>query len=333
MTGLCASTRPGTIVVPRASTITKPVAGPGASSASVGRIQAIRPSATRTLIPVSRRADRPVARLAPRYRVRRPLGPWTEALGAGAAVPSAGKPTPEGPGGEASGSGPLTETLGLVDAAFPPQAARNAATEAAAVSRRKPRRSTPSWRSRSSITAGYISQQNQPGSAPSSQAKPPRLRRADTLGTVRAMPRRPSIQVGLCAFALALVAAACAPVGPVATSAGGTSPAARPVTPGTHAPPSPAASGAIAPTSSIAPGAIGRTSIDLAASYDVALSLHYGDRRLAATSTMTVTNRSGGPIDRIELEAIAARLGHLALGPVTVDGRRVTPTVADQTIT
>jgi len=48
---------------------------------------------------------------------------------------------------------------------------------------------------------------------------------------------------------------------------------------------------------------------------------------------MTVTNRSSGPIDRIELEAIAARLGHLALGPVTVDGRRVTPTVADQTIT
>ncbi len=48
---------------------------------------------------------------------------------------------------------------------------------------------------------------------------------------------------------------------------------------------------------------------------------------------MTVTNTSGGPIDRIELEAIAARLGHLALGPVTVDGRRVVPTVADQTIT
>ena len=147
------------------------------------------------------------------------------------------------------------------------------------------------------------------------------------------MPRRPSIQVGLCAFALALVAAACAPVGPIATSAGGTSTAARPLDSGTHASPSPAASGAIAPTSSIAPGAIGRTSIDLAATYDVALSLHYGDRRLAATSTMTVTNRSGGPIDRIELEAIAARLGHLALGPVTVDGRRVTPTVADQTIT
>ena len=80
-------------------------------------------------------------------------------------------------------------------------------------------------------------------------------------------------------------------------------------------------------------GSVGRTSIHLTATYDVALSLHYGDRRLAATSTMTVTNRSGGPIDRIELESIAARLGHLALGPVTVDGRRVTPRVADQTIT
>src|ERR1019366_3818425 len=141
MTWLCGSTRPGTIVVPRASTITKPAAGPGSSSASVGRIQAIRPSATRTLIPVSRRADRPVARLAPRYRVRRPLGTWTEALGAGAAVPTAGKPTPDAGGGYASGSGPLTEPLGLVDAPFPPKAARNAAPEAAPVSRRKPRRS------------------------------------------------------------------------------------------------------------------------------------------------------------------------------------------------
>jgi hypothetical protein len=48
---------------------------------------------------------------------------------------------------------------------------------------------------------------------------------------------------------------------------------------------------------------------------------------------MVVTNTSTRPIDRIELEAIAARLGHLALGPVTVDARRVVPTVADQTIT
>jgi hypothetical protein len=147
------------------------------------------------------------------------------------------------------------------------------------------------------------------------------------------MSRRPSIRVGLCAFAFALIAAACAPVGPLATSAGATFTTARPLDSGTPASPSPAGSGVIAPTSSIVPGAIGRTSIDLAATYDVVLSLHYGDRRLAATSTMTVTNRSGGPIDRLELEAIAARLGHLAIGTVTVDGRRVTPTVADQTIT
>ncbi|HEY8867858.1 MAG TPA: hypothetical protein VIM30_00545 [Candidatus Limnocylindrales bacterium] len=147
------------------------------------------------------------------------------------------------------------------------------------------------------------------------------------------MPSRRSIQVGLAAFALALVAASCAPVGPVATPAVRSSTAAQSVGPAAQASLSPAASGAIAPASSIVPGSIGRTSIALAATYDVALSLDYGDRRLAATSTMTVTNTSGGPIDRIELEAIAARLGHLALGPVTVDGRPVVPTVADQTIT
>lgn len=84
--------------------------------------------------------------------------------------------------------------------------------------------------------------------------------------------------------------------------------------------------------SAIVPGSVGRTSIDLVATYDVDLALHYGDRSLAATSTMSVTNASGGPIDRLELNTIAARLGHLALGAVTVDGRQVSPTVRDQTI-
>src|SRR5438105_3303207 len=71
---LCASTRPGTIAAPRASTTVRPSFGPGSSSASVGRIQAIRPSATRTLTCGSSRGERPLAKLASRNKVRRPVG-------------------------------------------------------------------------------------------------------------------------------------------------------------------------------------------------------------------------------------------------------------------
>ncbi len=41
---------------------------------------------------------------------------------------------------------------------------------------------------------------------------------------------------------------------------------------------------------------------------------------------------SGGPIDRIELNTVAARLGGLRIGELTVDGRTARPTIRDQTI-
>jgi hypothetical protein len=82
----------------------------------------------------------------------------------------------------------------------------------------------------------------------------------------------------------------------------------------------------------IIPGTVNRATIALVATYDVRLTLHYGDRRLAAVSTMRITNASGGPIDRLDLNTIAARLGHLVLGSVTVDGHPVAPTASDQTI-
>ena len=153
---LWASMRPGTIVLPRASTIARPAGGPGSSSASVGLIHTIRPCATRTLMPVSRRSDRPVAKLAPRYSVRRPLGAATESLGPsatafelGAAVASgAGEPVPNGPAGSASGSAALADGGGSGVAGASPRATRKAATEADAVSRRKSRRSIRLWRSR-----------------------------------------------------------------------------------------------------------------------------------------------------------------------------------------
>jgi hypothetical protein len=52
----------------------------------------------------------------------------------------------------------------------------------------------------------------------------------------------------------------------------------------------------------------------------------------AVDSTATVTNTSGGPIDRLELNTLVARLGGLQLDAVTVDGRPVSATVDDQTI-
>ena len=94
----------------------------------------------------------------------------------------------------------------------------------------------------------------------------------------------------------------------------------------------PAASGVRAAESAILPGAVDRTSVELTATYDVRLRLSYGAGTLAATSTMTVTNTSGGPIDRLELNTVAARLGRLRISSVSVDGRPVTAAVRDQTV-
>jgi hypothetical protein len=52
----------------------------------------------------------------------------------------------------------------------------------------------------------------------------------------------------------------------------------------------------------------------------------------AVDSTATVTNTSGGPIDRLELNTLVARLGGLQLDAVTVDGRPVPASIDDQTI-
>ncbi len=93
-----------------------------------------------------------------------------------------------------------------------------------------------------------------------------------------------------------------------------------------------AAGAAISTASAIGPGTVGRATIDLAATYDVDLALRYGDRAVRVDSTATITNISGGPIDRIELNTFAARLGGMRLYRVSVDGRTVSARVDDQTI-
>jgi hypothetical protein len=82
----------------------------------------------------------------------------------------------------------------------------------------------------------------------------------------------------------------------------------------------------------ILPGTVNRTSLALAATYDVDLTVHFGDRAIRMDSTATIRNTSDGPIDRVELNTVAARLGGMHLDRVTVDGRTATARVDDQTI-
>jgi len=82
----------------------------------------------------------------------------------------------------------------------------------------------------------------------------------------------------------------------------------------------------------LVPGSVNRTSLALTAEYDVALSLNFGTRAFKVESAMTIRNDSGQPIDRLELNTIAARLGAMKLGAVTVAGAPVKATVDDQTI-
>ena len=84
--------------------------------------------------------------------------------------------------------------------------------------------------------------------------------------------------------------------------------------------------------SAIVPGVVNRSSLDLDATYRATLKLTWATRAIWVDATAAIRNTSGGPIDRLELNTIAARLGGIRLRPVTVDGTSVTSTVSDQTI-
>jgi len=84
--------------------------------------------------------------------------------------------------------------------------------------------------------------------------------------------------------------------------------------------------------STITPGTVNRSSVDLTARYLVGLTLGFSSRSFQANTIATITNTSGGAIDRVELDTIAARLGGMRLRVVEVDGRRVDARVSDQTI-
>ncbi|MGZ8438863.1 MAG: hypothetical protein ACXWXR_10055 [Candidatus Limnocylindrales bacterium] len=82
----------------------------------------------------------------------------------------------------------------------------------------------------------------------------------------------------------------------------------------------------------IVPGSVNRSSLDLDATYRATLKLTWATRAIWVDSTAEIRNTSGGPIDRLELNTIAARLGNIRLRPVTVDGVTVAATISDQTI-
>ncbi len=84
--------------------------------------------------------------------------------------------------------------------------------------------------------------------------------------------------------------------------------------------------------SAITGGDVDRTSIYLRATYDADLDLEWSTGRVAVRSEMRVTNTSGGPIDRLELNTVAAALGNMDLIETTVDGRAVEVTVSEQTL-
>jgi hypothetical protein len=144
--------------------------------------------------------------------------------------------------------------------------------------------------------------------------------------------RRPGLALllGLVAVAASCAAPSAASVAPVAAAPASTSAA---LASNSAAPVSPSAALASAVTpSALEPGSVNRSSLNLTVSYDVTVALHYGDRLLAVSSRMSITNTSGGPIDRLELNTIAARLGGGLKVVASVEGVPVTATIDDQTL-
>jgi hypothetical protein len=87
-----------------------------------------------------------------------------------------------------------------------------------------------------------------------------------------------------------------------------------------------------ATATAIQPGSVNRTSINITATYVVNATLAVDTGRLHVMSAMTVRNDSGAGVDRLELEAIAARLGSITITSASVDGSPRTVTVNDQTL-
>ena len=96
--------------------------------------------------------------------------------------------------------------------------------------------------------------------------------------------------------------------------------------------PSPDASGSEGDVSQLIPGSVHRSSMNLTVTYHVNAAITVATGSLDVTTTLHVRNDSGGPIDRVELNTIAARLGGIHIASTTVDGAAVKTSVSDQTL-
>ena len=94
----------------------------------------------------------------------------------------------------------------------------------------------------------------------------------------------------------------------------------------------PASSPSPTPASAILPGAVDRSSLDLTATYDVHLDVAVDSGVVTVETEIHVRNDSGGPIDRLELNTVATRLGDLAITAAAVDDRPVSVVIDDQTL-
>src|SRR4051812_8910718 len=133
------------------------------------------------------------------------------------------------------------------------------------------------------------------------------------------MPSRSVVAAVALTLAVQLTAAI---LGTALPADAATSPASRPPASADHG----------AAPSAIVPGAVNRSSIWLDATYEAYLRIEWGARTIRVDSTAVIRNTSGAAIDRLNLNTIAARLGSMQLGPVTVDGASVAASVSDQTI-
>ena len=86
------------------------------------------------------------------------------------------------------------------------------------------------------------------------------------------------------------------------------------------------------PASAILPGAVGRASLEIEATYDVALSVAVATGAIHVGVVIEARNESGTPIDRLELNTIAARLGGLDVKSAEVDDLPVVVEIDDQTL-
>jgi hypothetical protein len=88
--------------------------------------------------------------------------------------------------------------------------------------------------------------------------------------------------------------------------------------------------GAAAPDAEVDPAV---ASYLLEGRYDVSLHLAWAERRVRVTTRLDLLNTSGGPVDRLELNSAAARLGAMRGLHVTVDGVQAQARIVGQTIT